>query len=252
MRKNIDLNLLLHCAVTIVWVVLAAFLINRADWSEIKPNEVGDFLAGVAAPPAFYWLIVGFFMQRAELKLQREELAQAREQFKRQADALEENNMVSQEALRLSEINLVHSELRETIKTIPEHMKPVTQYLASIGVLRSRNHAQDIVFMGNGIQTLPQDRLIADIYTAVSKWPEEEHGRLRDCLELSNARFFEFSSDVVQLRNWFNAKNSEAFESGASFFYQECKRLKLIELLYALNRMMEPQEDWHLHSGGDR
>lgn len=60
MRKNIDLNLLLHCAVTIVWLVLTAFLGTQANWSEIKPNEVGDFLAGVAAPPAFYWLIVGF------------------------------------------------------------------------------------------------------------------------------------------------------------------------------------------------
>lgn len=53
----------------------------------MKPNEFGDFLAGVFAPLAFFWLVLGFFQQGRELRnssdalwLQGEELRNSVEQ----------------------------------------------------------------------------------------------------------------------------------------------------------------------------
>lgn len=44
------------------------------------PNEYGDFLAGLCAPLAFLWLVLGFFQQGKELRLQVKELANSVEQ----------------------------------------------------------------------------------------------------------------------------------------------------------------------------
>ena len=55
----------------------------------MKPNETGDFLAGIFGPVAIFWLILGFFQQGIELrkntevlKLQAEELKSSVEQQK--------------------------------------------------------------------------------------------------------------------------------------------------------------------------
>ena len=46
----------------------------------MDPNEYGDFLAGLFAPLAFLWLVLGFFQQGKELRLQVKELANSVEQ----------------------------------------------------------------------------------------------------------------------------------------------------------------------------
>lgn len=55
--------------------------------AQLSPNEVGDFLAGIFGPLALFWLILGFFLQREELRqstrtlqLQAEELSKSSEQ----------------------------------------------------------------------------------------------------------------------------------------------------------------------------
>jgi RNAse (barnase) inhibitor barstar len=54
-------------------------------WSAIaclKPNELGDTLAGLFAPLAFFWLVAAVYIQSLELRAQREELADTREEIK--------------------------------------------------------------------------------------------------------------------------------------------------------------------------
>lgn len=70
------------------WVAcVTVFLWAFADWSnKPKPNEWGDIFAGVAAPIAFLWLVLGFIQQGRELKLQVQEL---RNTVKHQADLAE-------------------------------------------------------------------------------------------------------------------------------------------------------------------
>lgn len=57
-------------ALTATWVVLIAIYAwnNWADVVGMGPNEIGDALAGAAAPLAFLWLVLGFFQQGEELR----------------------------------------------------------------------------------------------------------------------------------------------------------------------------------------
>lgn len=66
----------LALVVTVAWIV-GFYLYSRWNWGsiiELDPNELGDFLAGAFAPPAFMWLIIGYFLQATELRHQIEEL----------------------------------------------------------------------------------------------------------------------------------------------------------------------------------
>ena len=47
---------------------------HRQEIYDLTPNAMGDFLAGWFAPPAVFWLIIGYFLQQAELRHQIEEL----------------------------------------------------------------------------------------------------------------------------------------------------------------------------------
>lgn len=55
----------------IATVLYVSFALSQIDWSDfqsLKLNEKGDFLAGVFAPLAFLWLVLGFFQQGMELR----------------------------------------------------------------------------------------------------------------------------------------------------------------------------------------
>lgn len=74
---------------TASWVVGAAAYIfmNWAATSGMTANEWGDFFAGVFSPIALLWLVLGYFQQGRELKLQVEELRRSVEQQKDLAQA---------------------------------------------------------------------------------------------------------------------------------------------------------------------
>ncbi|CAB3857301.1 hypothetical protein LMG3410_02095 [Achromobacter aegrifaciens] len=64
--------------VTAIYLI-AVVLLGWGQWDEfsgMKPNEVGDFLAGVVGPLALLWLILGFFQQGEELRLSTDALKQ--------------------------------------------------------------------------------------------------------------------------------------------------------------------------------
>ncbi len=79
--------------ITVSYLIATAFL-GWGQWekfSEMKPNEVGDFLAGVVGPLALLWLILGYFQQGEELK-------QSTEALRLQAEELR-NSVEQQQAL---------------------------------------------------------------------------------------------------------------------------------------------------------
>lgn len=78
-----------------------------------SPNEFGDFLAGFFTPLAFLWLVVGYFMQHAELGLQREELKHQREELALTRDKLGEQVELLQEQVKADyEKTLPHLRLK--------------------------------------------------------------------------------------------------------------------------------------------
>lgn len=82
-----------------IWLLVMFVLINWKFESvgAMDLNEIGDFLAGVTAPLALLWLVIGYFQQGKEisqntkaLKLQVEETAQLARNAERQAAATEQ------------------------------------------------------------------------------------------------------------------------------------------------------------------
>lgn len=63
-------------AVSTGWIVvsLAVLWLTRAKLPEMGPNEWGDYLAGMFAPLALLWLVLGYMQQGEELKLNTEAL----------------------------------------------------------------------------------------------------------------------------------------------------------------------------------
>ena len=80
---------------------------------EMKPNELGDSLAGVFAPLAFLWLVLGFLQQGAELRhsaralyLQGEELRNSVEQQRALVDVTREQLQAESEGRRREDEDL--------------------------------------------------------------------------------------------------------------------------------------------------
>jgi hypothetical protein len=70
--------------ITSVWLVIMAILFywSSTQASEMKPNEWGDYFAGVFAPLAFLWLVLGYLQQGEELRLSTEALRLQAEELK--------------------------------------------------------------------------------------------------------------------------------------------------------------------------
>ena len=67
---------------TALWIILVGVIIyfNWKSALSLKLNEWGDFLAGITAPIAFLWLIIGYMLQSKELKMNTEALVQQAEE----------------------------------------------------------------------------------------------------------------------------------------------------------------------------
>lgn len=112
-------------AVTVSWLILVVFYsVVFSDFRKLsEPNHFGDFLAGVFAPVAFFWLIVTVLMQSRELALQRRELAlnrgalllQAKE-LKSSVAAFKEQNSLIQEEMTAARKEVRNSELEREIQ----------------------------------------------------------------------------------------------------------------------------------------
>jgi len=89
---------------TIVWVVSwAIYILN--DWTNLstKPfNEWGDFYAGTSAPSAFLWLVVGYFQQAEELRLNTKAINLQSEMLKLQAEELNQSVEQQKELVNVS------------------------------------------------------------------------------------------------------------------------------------------------------
>ncbi|KDA02336.1 hypothetical protein [Hyphomonas oceanitis] len=71
-------------AVSIVWVIawLGVAALSEPTLWDMKLNEAADFWAGMAAPLAFFWLVLGFFQQGRELN-------ESVKQFERQSNIMQ-------------------------------------------------------------------------------------------------------------------------------------------------------------------
>ena len=78
----------LGIALSAGWLLIIGAIIARDVTGALamKLNEAGDFLAGVTAPLALLWLVVGYFQHGEELKLNTKALHAQQEELRRQVE----------------------------------------------------------------------------------------------------------------------------------------------------------------------
>ncbi len=110
---------------TLGWMAIVFYL---WQYSGIKKpdelNAVGDFLAGVFAPLAFFWLVRGYYQQG-------EELRQNTQALKMQSDELA-NSVLQQQhivALTREELEITKKELERQRKLRKSHALPIFHFL---------------------------------------------------------------------------------------------------------------------------
>ncbi|WP_214645812.1 hypothetical protein [Acinetobacter terrestris] len=83
-------SLIIGIIITIVWFVgIYLFCsINEFSFSNKDLNSLGDFLAGIFAPVAFFWLILGYVQQGKQLDQNTKALEQQKNIQKKQFDAM--------------------------------------------------------------------------------------------------------------------------------------------------------------------
>ncbi|UUS56632.1 MULTISPECIES: hypothetical protein [unclassified Acinetobacter] len=62
-------NLIIGISITVIWfLVIVLFCVqNNFVFTNRELNSLGDFLAGIFAPVAFLWLILGYLQQGKQL-----------------------------------------------------------------------------------------------------------------------------------------------------------------------------------------
>jgi len=111
--------------------LIAAALLGWGKWdkfSEMKPNEVGDFLAGVVGPLALLWLILGYFQQGEELK-------QSTEALRLQAEELR-NSVSQQQAL----VEVTKKQAEAQLEAFRRESEEQRRAVSPLFVLEPANH----------------------------------------------------------------------------------------------------------------
>ncbi len=107
-------------AISITWLLVIGTLITL-KWNDtvlLSLNEWGDFLAGITAPLAFLWLIIGYGLQRKELKANTEALIFQREELAKQAEELsvQSLHMAKQASAAADQARIERKKYRRGIK----------------------------------------------------------------------------------------------------------------------------------------
>ncbi|MCH7395192.1 hypothetical protein MMP66_13070 [Acinetobacter dispersus] len=131
--------------VTAIWIViiLSIFLFTSLDHPK-SLNEFGDFLAGVFAPIAFFWLILGYMQQGKQLEQNTKALEQQEIALQLQIDEMKEN--VKQQ----KEIALINE---KTLQASYEKERPYISYYAPSAFKHSDDHyvlVLNVYNMGKG------------------------------------------------------------------------------------------------------
>jgi hypothetical protein len=113
--------LILGASLTFIWlaglVVVVWLNINTA--LELSLNEWGDFLAGGFAPLAFMWLVIGYFQQGKELKLNRETLSLQVQELRNSVEHQREMAVAAREDIELARSESEEKRAREKKQAQP-------------------------------------------------------------------------------------------------------------------------------------
>lgn len=107
--------------ISIVWLAFCVWLIY-IRWTSVKImplNEYGDFMAGVFAPLAFLWLVLGYLQQGEELKLSTDALHLQAKELANSVRQQESLVKVTQEQVEAAKEAVAQAELQRKIEVLP-------------------------------------------------------------------------------------------------------------------------------------
>lgn len=109
--------------ITVVWLAIIFIFWFFGDLkSPISLNELGDFLAGIFAPVAFLWLVLGYVQQGKQLEQNTKALEQQEQALQLQIDEMKES--VKQQKRLVDDQQKYYNSLQESVKPILELTHP--------------------------------------------------------------------------------------------------------------------------------
>ncbi|ENM5776348.1 hypothetical protein V4V60_004009 [Vibrio mimicus] len=98
---------------TLTWCLLWGGVIFNSWCSviEMPLNELGDFFAGIFAPLAFLWLVIGYFQQGQELTLNTKALEKQEEALRLQVNELQQSVEQQREMVEITQKELEMTKL---------------------------------------------------------------------------------------------------------------------------------------------
>lgn len=131
---------------TAFWLGVFAVIGLSTDTSRMGLNEWGDFLAGVSAPLALLWLVIGYFQQGDELRLNTKALDAQKEELRRQA---EETRRLAEIQTDQAEATLRFAESQEKLAAATERMWQLSEAEAERQRQQRISEAKPL-FVGHG------------------------------------------------------------------------------------------------------
>jgi hypothetical protein len=134
-------------AATVVWLATGIYLmVVRGDHSNLpKPNEWGDIFAGLAAPVAFLWLVLGFLQQGRELQLSTKALELQVTELKNSVEQQQELVKVTREQLAANVAEIERTRQDEIRAAAPFFSLSTTGYSSGSDGIR-----HDLVLVNTG------------------------------------------------------------------------------------------------------
>ena len=168
--------------VTLFWVslMLVVVFLKWESTSTMGLNEWGDFLAGLSAPLALLWLVIGYFQQAEELRLNTSALHAQQEELSRQvketailAENSERQALASESLVTLTMENSQRAEEIRQIQAKPKLISGGSGGFSGgvqITIINAGSIVSEVSFDIDGIGEIP--------FSHAKIWKTNERGKL--------------------------------------------------------------------------
>jgi hypothetical protein len=192
-------SLIFGVLVSFIWL-LGIYLFSRSNGYTLPTslNELGDFLAGIFAPIAFFWLILGYIQQGKQLDQNTRALEQQEKALQLQINEMKES--VKQQ----KEIALINE---KTLQASYEKARPEISYYAPSAFKHSEDHYSLLLNVHN-IGKGDCYNLTAYLHDGISSREHINFLRVRGLMPVALSTFemknVEFFNDSLQDSNFFD------------------------------------------------
>jgi hypothetical protein len=186
-------------AITVIWlgVIGLTWFFGSLESPE-SLNELGDFLAGIFAPIAFFWLILGYIQQGKQLDQNTKALEQQEKALQLQINEMKESVQQQKEIASINE---------KTLQASYEKARPEIDYYAPSAFKHSEDHYSLLLNVRN-IGKGDCYNLIAYLYDGISSREHINFLRVRGVMSVALSTFemknVEFFNDSLHDSNFFD------------------------------------------------